>query len=161
MGACGRRSHFSQASGRARDRRGAGAGAGALRGSRLALLGSAAILPLAAVAGGRALFALDAREPVPVVQIALLRSLPPYAELPAAALERLASALVPVEVPAGTVLIRPGEDGDAYYAIASGQFDVFQDGRFIRRCERGEEVPGTASVIARTDATVYKLAREP
>jgi len=130
-------------------------------GSRLALLGTAAILPLAAVAGGRALFALDAREPVPVVQIALLRSLPPYAELPAAALERLASALVPVEVPAGTVLIRPGEDGDAYYAIASGQFDVFQDGSFIRRCERGEEVPGTASVIARTDATVYRLAREP
>jgi len=41
--------------------------------------------------------------------------------------------------------------------------------RIIRRCERGEAigrialphaVPRTASVIARTNATVYKLARE-
>jgi hypothetical protein len=91
-------------------------------------------------------------------------ALPPFAELPAPELERLASALIPVEVPAGTALIRPGEARDARYAIAAGQLDVIQDGRFIRRCERGEVVPGTASVIARTDATVYKLdalAREP
>jgi hypothetical protein len=138
-------------------------------GSRLALLGIAAVLPLAAAAGGRVLFSLDTQVAVPVVQIALLRSLPLLAELPAPALERLASTLVPVEVPAGTVLIRPGEEVDACYAIAAGQFDVLQDGRFIRRCERGEAigrialphaVPRTASVIARTNATVYKLARE-
>ena len=128
-------------------------------GCRLALLGTAAALPLAAVGGGRALFRLDAGAPVPIVQIALLRSLPTFADLPAAALERLASSLVAVELPAGTVLTSEGEESDAYYAIAAGQFDVFQDGRFIRRCERGEEVPGTASVIAHTDATVYKLAR--
>jgi MFS family permease len=139
-------------------------------GSRLALLGIAVMLPLAAAAGGRVLFSLDAQAPVPVVQIALLRSLPPLAELPAPALEHLASALVPAEVPAGTVLIREGEEADACYAIAAGQFDVLQDGRFVRRCERGEVVgeiafspaiPSTASVIARTNATVYKLAREP
>jgi MFS family permease len=137
-----------------------------LGGSRLALLGIAALLPLAAAAGGRALFSLDTQAPVPVVQIALLRSLPKFADLPGSALERLASALVPVEVPAGTVLIRPGQEEDACYAIAAGQFDVIQDGRFIRRCERGEEVGQTAlprivSVIARTDATVYKLAGQP
>src|SRR5262249_53895642 len=44
-------------------------------GSRLALLGVAAVLPLAAVVSGRALFLLDAEAPVPVVQIALLRSI--------------------------------------------------------------------------------------
>jgi cyclic nucleotide-binding protein len=108
-------------------------------GSRLALLGIAAVLLLAA-AGGRVLFSLDTQAPVPVVQIALLRSLPLLAELPAPALERLASTLVPVEAPAGTVLIRPGEEADACYAIAAGQFDVLQDGRFIRRCERGEAI---------------------
>jgi len=141
-----------------------------LGGSRLALLGVAAVLPLAAAGGGRALFSLDARAPVPVVQIALLRSIPLFAELPAPALEGLAAALIPGDVPAGAVLIRQGEEGDAYYAIASGQFDVLQDGRFLRRCGRGEgvgeiallrAVPRTASVIARTDGTVYKLAREP
>jgi hypothetical protein len=58
-----------------------------LGGSRLAVLGVAAVLPLAAVAGGRALFRLDAGTAVPVVQIALLRSLPLFAELPAPAIE--------------------------------------------------------------------------
>jgi len=47
-----------------------------LGGSQLALLGVAAVLPLAAAVGGRALFGLDAGAPVPVVEIALLRSLP-------------------------------------------------------------------------------------
>jgi CRP-like cAMP-binding protein len=104
------------------------------------------------------------------VEIALLRSIPLFAELPAPAIEGLAAALTPAEVPAGTVLIRQGEQGDAYYAIAAGQFDVSQDGRFLRRCGRGEgvgeiallrAVPRTATVTAHTGATVYKLAREP
>ena len=141
-----------------------------LGGSRLALLGVAAVLPLAAAAGGRALVSLDAQAPVPVVQIALLRSIALFAELPAPALEGLAAALIPVELPAGAALIRQGEEGDAYYAIAAGQLDVVQDGHFLRRCARGEgvgeiallrAVPRTASVTARTDTTVYKLARQP
>ena len=141
-----------------------------LGGNPLALLGVAAVLPLAAAAGGRALFSLDAQAPVPVVQIALLRSTPLFAELPAPALEGLAAALTPAEVPAGEAVIRQGEQGDAYYLIAAGQFDVVQDGRLLRRCGRGDgvgeiallhAVPRTASVVARTDATVYKLAREP
>ena len=73
-------------------------------------------------------------------------------------------------MPAGEAVIRQGEQGDAYYLIAAGQFDVIRDGRLLRRCGRGEgvgeiallhAVPRTASVVARTDATVYKLAREP
>src|SRR5690349_15155017 len=141
-----------------------------LGGSRLALLGVAAVLPVAAAAGGRALFTLDAQAPVPVVQIALLRSLLLFADLPAPAVEGLAASLTPAEVPAGAFLIRQSEQGDAYYAIAAGQFDVLQDGRFVRRCGRGEgvgeialvrAVPRTASVVAHTGATVYRLAREP
>ena len=140
-----------------------------LGGTPLALLGVAAVLPLAAAAGGRALFSLDAQAPVPVVQIALLRSTPLFAELPAPALEGLAAALTPAEVSAGEAVIRQGEQGDAYYLIAAGQFDVVQDGSLLRRCGRGEgvgeiallhAVPRTATVVARTDATVYKLARE-
>jgi cyclic nucleotide-binding protein len=141
-----------------------------LGGSRLALVGVAAVLPLAAVAGGRELFGLDAGARVPVVEIALLRSLPLFADLPAPAVEGLAAALTPLEVPAGAVLIRQGERGDAYYAIAAGEFDVLQNGRFVRRCGRGEgvgeiallrAVPRTATVTAHTDATAYKLARDP
>jgi CRP-like cAMP-binding protein len=104
------------------------------------------------------------------VQIALLRSLPLFAQLPAPAIEGLAAAMTPVDVPAGAVLIRQGEEGDSYYAIAAGEFDVVQDGRLLRRCGRGEGVgeiallrpiPRTASIVAATGATVYELAREP
>ena len=141
-----------------------------LGGNRLALLGVAAVLPLAAVAGGRALISLDADTPVPVVEIALLRSLPLFGELPAPAVEGLAAALTPVQLPAGAVLIRQGDVGDAYYAIAAGELDVQQDGHFLRRCGRGEGVgeiallralPRTATVIAHSAATVYELNREP
>ena len=69
-------------------------------GSRLALLGVAAVLPLAAAAAG-ALCSAWTPGPVPVVQIALLRSLPLFAELPAPALEGLAAALTPVQVRPG------------------------------------------------------------
>jgi hypothetical protein len=141
-----------------------------LGGSRLALLGVAAVLPLAAAVGGRALSGLDSGTPVPVVQIALLRSLPLFAELPAPPLEGMARALTPVTVPAGTELIRQGDPGDAYYAIAAGELDATQDGHFLRRCGRGEgvgeiallrDIPRTATVVAHTAATVYKLDREP
>jgi len=141
-----------------------------LGGSRLALLGVAAVLPLAAAVGGHGLFGLDSGVSVPVVEIALLRSLPLFAELPAPALEGLAGALTPVDVPAGTVLIRQGDPGDAYYAIAAGELDAQQDGHLLRRCGRGEGVgeiallraiPRTATVVAHTAATVYELDREP
>jgi len=141
-----------------------------LGGSRLALLGVAAVLPLAGVAGGRALFGLDAETPVPVVQIALLRSLPLFAELPAPALEGLAVALIPLRLAPGAVLIRQGDHADAYYAIAEGELDVTQDGHLLGRCGRGEgvgeiallrDVPRTATVVAHSAATVYQLDRRP
>ena len=140
-----------------------------LGGSRLALLGIAALLPLAAAVGGRALFGLDAETPVPVVEIALLRSLPLFAELPAPAIEGLAAALTPIHLTPGTILIRQGSRGDAYYAIAAGELDVQHDGHFLRRCGRGEgvgeiallrDIPRTATVTAHTAATVYELHRE-
>jgi hypothetical protein len=141
-----------------------------LGGSKLALIGTAALLPLAALACGRSLFRIDAEAPVPVVEIALLRSLPLFAELPVPAIEGLAAALTPLEVAAGAVLIQQGDEGDAYYAIAAGEFDVIQDGQFLRSCGRGDgvgeiallhDVPRSASIIARTSATVYELKREP
>jgi hypothetical protein len=140
-----------------------------LGGSRLAVLGVAAVLPLAAVAGGRAVFRLDVGTAVPVVQIALLRSLPLFAELPAPAIEGLAAALRPVELRAGDVLIQQGDPGDAYFAIAAGELDATQDGQWLGRYDRGDgvgeiallrSVPRTATVLAHTAATVYQLDRD-
>jgi Cyclic nucleotide-binding domain/Major Facilitator Superfamily len=140
-----------------------------LGGSRLAVLGAAAVLPLAAVTGGRALFRLDGGTAVPVVEIALLRSLPLFAELPAPAIEGLAASLRLERLSAGAVLIRQGDPGDAYFAVAAGELDAEQDGRFLGRYGRGEgvgeiallrAVPRTATVTAHTAATVYRLDRD-
>src|SRR6202012_5546777 len=107
----------------------AGLAIGALLVPALAHLGGSRL----AVAGGRAVFRLDAGTAVPVVEIALLRSLPLFAELPAPAIEGLAAALRPVSLAASDVLIRQGDPGRAYYAIASGELDAVQDGRRLGR----------------------------
>jgi len=52
-----------------------------LGGSMVALIGTAAILPLAALACARSLVSPGAEAPVPAVEIAILRSLPLFAEL--------------------------------------------------------------------------------
>jgi CRP-like cAMP-binding protein len=96
------------------------------------------------------------------------RATPPW--LPAPAIEGLAVSLVARDVPAGTELIRQGDRGEAYYAIAAGRVEVRQDGRLIRACGRGDGVgeiallraiPRTATVTASADVTVYELGREP
>jgi hypothetical protein len=139
-----------------------------LGGTGPALLGAAAVLPLAAATGASGLFRLDA-VPVPLVEIALLRSLPLFAELPPPALEGIARSLEPVELAAGQTLMRQGEAGDRYYAIAAGELTVLQDGRLLRRCRRGDGVgeiallrgvPRTATVVVQTRATVYALGRQ-
>jgi MFS family permease len=141
-----------------------------LGGTSLAFAGVAAVLPLGALVGGRSLLRLDAEARVPVVEIALLRSLPLFAELPPPQLEGLAGALQRTDLSAGTVLLRQGEPGDDYYAIASGQLEAWRDGVLLRRCGRGEgvgeiallgESTRTATVVAATDAIVYRLGRDP
>ena len=67
-------------------------------GSTLALIGVGAILPLVFALSGRGVLAIDRAAHVPVVEIALLRSLGAFAALPAPALEGLAAALTPLAV---------------------------------------------------------------
>ena len=82
----------------------------------------------------------------------------------------LLAGVRPVQLSAGAVLIRQGDPGDAYFAIAAGELDAEQDGRFLGRYGRGEgvgeiallrAVPRTATVTAHTAATAYRLDRDP
>lgn len=106
---------------------------------------------------------------VPVVAMSLLGRLTLFEPLPQDALERVARRAVETTVPAGTVLVRQGDEGDLYYAIADGQVDVVVGERHVRTLERGDgfgeialiaDVPRTATVTARTAVSVLTLDRE-
>ena len=43
-----------------------------------------------------------------------------------------------VSVPAGAAIVRQGERGDRYYAIADGTVEVIKDGRLVGTLGRGE-----------------------
>ncbi|MDX6505843.1 MAG: hypothetical protein QOG06_487 [Gaiellaceae bacterium] len=138
----------------------------ALAGARWAVAGVGTLLPLAVLLAARRLAEIDGRAPVPVVEIALLRSLPLFAPLGAPELEGLAHALVETNVSAGETVVREGERGDRFYVVAEGELDVDCSGTALRRLGRGEgfgelallrNVPRAATVTAATNARLYAL----
>jgi hypothetical protein len=141
----------------------------AIGGLPLAFGALAALLPLFALVFARSLFDIDRHATVPVVEIALLRSVPLFAPLPPPILESLARALEPVTVTAGTEVVREGESGDRYYVIADGELEVSRAGRVVAVRRRGEgfgeialmyDVPRTATVKALTESRLYALEPE-
>ena len=128
-----------------------------LGGARLALITVGALLPVTAACGLRTLRRVDQGRPVPATEVALLRSLPHFADLPGPALETLASALERIDAVPGQVLIRQGGAADRFYAVADGQVAVCVDGqpRGVRGRGTGlgeiallRRVPRTATVTA-------------
>jgi len=141
----------------------------ALGGAGLAFAGIGVLLPVVALASGRRLFTIDRHATVPVVEIALLRSIPMFGLLPPPTLESIARELVPLSLSAGVEVVTQGEEGDRCYAIADGEVDVSADGAFVKTLGRGEvfgeialmyDVPRTATVRTRTDVHLYSLERE-
>ena len=99
----------------------------------------------------------------------LLGATPIFAPLPGAALEHLASRLVPLRVEAGTVVVREGDAGDRFYIVVEGTLDVIQGGAHLTDLEQGgyfgeiallRDVARTATVVATTNAVLYALDRD-
>jgi MFS family permease len=140
-----------------------------LGGAALCAIGLAVVLPLVVLLSGRRLLEIDRHADVPVVEIGLLRSMSLFGSLPPPALEVLARALVPHSYTAGAVVIRQGEPGDAFHAIADGEAEVTRDGEHVGTLGRGDgfgelalllDRPRNATVTAVGRLRTYTLTRE-
>jgi MFS family permease len=152
---------------------GVGSIAGSLLVSQLsirpALLVAGGVLPLLTVLNFRRLRAVDACATVPERELRLLESTNLFAPLPPTTLERLAAHLLPLNLAAGTEIVREGDTGDAFYLISSGRVEVVQNGMHLGDLGPGEyfgeiallnDVPRTASCAAVTDVQLCMLDRE-
>jgi MFS family permease len=138
-------------------------------GNRGALAATGAVLPLLALLAWTRLRALDERAASEPRYLDLLRQIPIFRPLPPATIEQLAREIELVHVPAGTEIIRQGEQGDRFYIVADGELDVQVDGRPAEPLRAGEffgeiallrDVPRTATVTARGDVDVLALDRD-
>ena len=141
----------------------------ALIGVRATFVVAGAFLPILFLLLSRRLAEVDASGTVPETRLALLRSLPIFAPLPAPAIERVASRLIPMEATAGMPIVRQGEPGDRFYIIADGEVDVSKDDRSVASLGEGgffgeiallRDAPRNATVTARTWVRLYALERD-
>jgi predicted MFS family arabinose efflux permease len=138
-------------------------------GARGALIVTGAFLPVLVALTGRRLAVIDSAATPPLARVELLRAIPIFAPLPAPALERTASRLVPVHASAGTEIIRTGEPGDRFYIVESGEVEIVPEGQpqslhgpgaYFGEIALLRDVPRTATVRARTDVDLLALARD-
>ena len=149
-----------------------GSGVGILSGSILAqvtLALSGPALTLAVIAGAYVVILLgswrsvrkaEASATVPIVEMGLLRNVPAFAPLPPITLETVARHAELVEVAEQSVVIEQGEQGDRFFAVMTGSFDVVMDGKFVRTATRGDSF-GEVALLANIDRTATVTSTEP
>jgi MFS family permease len=137
-------------------------------GLRWALLVIAAPVGLVSVLGLGEMRRLDARLREPE-DLARLRSVDIFSPLSPAVLDGLARGLTRVSVLAGEVVLSEGAESDGFYIVDSGQVEVTQGARVLRREGAGDyfgeigllrDVPRTATITAVEDTVLLRMARE-
>jgi MFS family permease len=142
----------------------------AVFGIRGGILVAGLLLPTAIlILRGRIRSLDDRAKPIPERELEVLRSLDLFASLPAPELEGLAARLTEVKAAPGTAIVTEGEVGHHLYVIEDGEAEVSRDGHLVATLGRGDyfgeiallrHVPRTATVVAKTPATLLSLERE-
>jgi MFS family permease len=135
-------------------------------GARAAFVLVGSLLPVLAIAGFRRMRALDAVA-APTRQQHLVDEVPMLAPLSLAAKERIATKLIPLDVPAGATVVRAGEVGDRFYVVDSGTVRIGLEegekesgaGDYFGEIALLRDVPRTATVTAATATRLYALER--
>jgi hypothetical protein len=136
-------------------------------GARPAFVFVGAILPLLALFSYPRLVQID-KAARPSVELRLVEHVPMFAPLSMAAKERVASDLVRVDVPAGELVIRAGDEGDRFYIVGDGALDIdtgdhhstAKPGDYFGEIALLRDVPRTATVTASVDSRLYALQRD-
>jgi MFS family permease len=134
-----------------------------------ALAATAGFLPAIALVSWAWVSRAEGMLELPADQIAALRHLPLFAQVPAPSVEAAARRLVRFRVPAHAIVFREGDPGDLFYVIAAGSVEISQNGVVVRTLGPGASfgeiallrpVPRTASVVAVTDVEMWGLDRD-
>ncbi len=136
-------------------------------GPQAALVVVGMILPVLALAAWRRLVAIDRAAPCPTGELAVIDCVPMFAPLSLVAREHLATALVPMSISAGDVVIRANDPGECFYIVADGEFEIVAGSAHVA-AHAGDHfgeiallggVPRTATVRAVVDSHLYALER--
>ena len=141
----------------------------ALGGVRAALIVPGLVGVLLVLALARQIRGVNEGAHHPVVQIRLLERLSVFAPLSPESLERLAHHMEPHSVDVGAEVVRQGDPGDRYFAVASGTMDVHHDGEHVATLGAGEgfgqnallhDVPHSVTVTATSPVHLYALCKD-
>jgi CRP-like cAMP-binding protein len=95
-----------------------------------------------------------------------LKAIPLFAQLPDRDFELVARNSDVVDLPAGATLIREGDSGHEFFAIAEGEVEISQSGTHVATEHAGDffgeiallhDIPRTATVTAKTRVRLYVL----
>ena len=136
---------------------------------RVLVVGSLLII-IVLVVNRRALQDADVGVVVPIEHLHLLRSIPMFAALGPAELERLATSADEESVGPGAAVCVQGETGERFYLVARGTARVVRDGVDVASLGSGDffgeiallrDIPRTATVKAVSDLDLLVLQRGP
>ena len=129
-------------------------------GIRWALALAGLPLPAVVVIGRKLLHRLDSSASERTNILAVLHGVAFLEPLDMAALESLAARVTRLSVPAGTDIVRQGDEGDRFYVVRAGIADVFVDGFCVGSVEPGGYF-GERALLRNVPRMATVRSREP